>query len=84
MLKLADSNFKQGQKKRERIKVLTEQIKMCVDPVSETVTVEIRVNGLLWKSGKDLNSRIDKKDNFYTINGNEFVLLIENATQGII
>ncbi|MDD3939949.1 MAG: site-specific DNA-methyltransferase, partial [Bacteroidales bacterium] len=36
------------------------------------------------KSGKDLNSKIENKDDFYIINDKELVLMLENATQEII
>ena len=59
-------------------------MKLFVDPVSETATIENMVYELLLKSGKDLNSTIEKKDSFYKINGNELILLLEKATQEII
>ena len=65
-------------------KALAEQMKLFVDPVSETATIENMVYELLLKSGKDLNSRIEKKGSFYKINDNELVLLLEKATQEII
>jgi adenine-specific DNA-methyltransferase len=85
VLKLADSNFKQWQQiEGKDAKALAEQMKLFVDPVSESATIENMVYELLLKSGKDLNSPIKKKDSFYTINGNELVLLLEKATQEII
>jgi len=85
VLKLADSNFKQWQQiEGKDAKALAEQMKLFVDPVSESATIENMVYELLLKSGKDLNSLIKKKDSFYTINGNELVLLLEKATQEII
>jgi adenine-specific DNA-methyltransferase len=85
VLKLEDSNFKQWQQiEGKDAKALAEQMKLFVDPVSETATIENMVYELLLKSGKGLNSRIEKKGSFYTINGNELVLLLEKATQEII
>jgi adenine-specific DNA-methyltransferase len=85
VLKLADSNFKQWQQiEGKDAKALAEQMKLFVDPVSETATIENMVYELLLKSGKDLNSRIEKKGSFYKINDNELVLLLEKATQEII
>jgi adenine-specific DNA-methyltransferase len=92
VLKLADSNFKQWQQiegkdlpdRQAGAKALAEQMKLFVDPVSESATIENMVYELLLKSGKGLNSRIEKIDRFYTINGNELVLLLEKATQEII
>jgi adenine-specific DNA-methyltransferase len=85
VLKLEDSNFKQWQQiEGKDAKALAEQMKLFVDPVSESATIENMVYELLLKSGKDLNSRIEKKGSFYAINGNELVLLLEKATQEII
>jgi len=33
---------------------------------------------------KDLNARIEHKDNYYFINDNEFVLMLEQANQDIV
>lgn len=85
VLKLGDSNFKQWQQiEGKDAKALAEQMKLFVDPVSESATIENMVYELLLKSGKDLNSLIEKKDSFYKINGTELVLLLEKATQEII
>ena len=82
---LNESNFKQWQQiEGKDAKALAEQMKLFVDPVSETATIENMVYELLLKSGKDLNSRIEKKGSFYKINGNELILLLEKATQEII
>jgi len=59
-------------------------MKLFVDPVSESATIENMVYELLLKSGKDLNSAIEKKDSFYKINNNELILLLEKATQEIV
>lgn len=71
VLKLEDSNFKQWQQfpsaggvaesrggKEEQAQALAEQMKLFVDPVSESATVENMVYELLLKSGKDLNAKI--------------------------
>ena len=85
VLKLEDSNFKQWQQiEGNNAEALTEQMKLFVDPVSESATIENMVYELLLKSGKNLNSKIEKKDSFYKINGNELVLLLEEASQEII
>lgn len=68
----------------ELAEVLQEQMKLFVDPVSESATIENMVYELLLKSGKDLNSPIEKKDSYYKINGNELILLLEKATHEII
>ncbi|UZJ64027.1 hypothetical protein OKW96_16670 [Sphingobacterium sp. KU25419] len=85
VLKLEDSNFKQWQQiEGKETQALAEQMKLFIDPVSETATIENMVYELLLKSGKNLNSKIEKKDSFYKINNNELVLLLEKASQEII
>ncbi len=85
VLKLEESNFKQWQQiEGKDAKALAEQMKLFVDPVSESATIENMVYELLLKSGKDLNSQIEKKDSFFKINDTELVLLLEKATQEII
>jgi adenine-specific DNA-methyltransferase len=85
VLKLEDSNFKQWQQiEGKDAKALAEQMKLFVDPVAENATIENMVYELLLKSGKDLNSKIEKKSSFCKINGNELILLLEKATQEII
>lgn len=85
VLKLADSNFKQWQQiEGKDAKALAEQMKLFIDPVTESATIENMVYELLLKSGKDLNSRIEKKGSFYKINDTELILLLEKATQEII
>ena len=89
VLKLSDSNFKQWQQIIGKdANALEEQMKLFVDPVSESATVENMVYELLLKSGKDLNSKIEHKPasssdtlGYYCINNNELVFMLENATQ---
>ncbi len=82
---LSDSNFKQWQQiEGNNAAALAEQIKLFVDPVSENATVENMVYELLLKSGKDLNSTIEKQASYFKINSNELILLLEKATQDII
>ena len=85
VLKLEESNFKQWQQiEGKDAKALAEQMKLFVDPVSESATIENMVYELLLKSGKDLNSQIEKKGSFYKINNTELILLLEKATQEIM
>lgn len=65
-------------------KALAEQMKLFVDPVSETATIENMVYELVLKSGKDLNSTIGKNDGYFLINGNEIALILEKVSQEII
>lgn len=82
VLKLENSNFKQWQQIKENdTKALEKQIEMFVDPIVEGATIENIVYELLLKSGKDLNSTIEHKTDFYCINNNELVLMLEKATQ---
>ncbi len=85
VLKLSDSNFKQWQQITGKDKqALEEQMKLFVDPVAKNATTENMVYELLLKSGKDLNSTIEAKDDFYVINETELVLILEKANQEII
>ena len=85
VLKLEESNFKQWKQiENKDIKTLEEQMKMFIDPVSETATVENMVYELLLKSGKDLNSPIEKNDGYFLINGNELALILEKVSQELI
>ena len=84
VLKLSKSNFKQWQQIQGDTKALQEQMKLFIDPVSQKATTENMVYELLLKSGKDLNSHIEAKNGYYTINTNEIVLMLEKATQETI
>lgn len=85
VLKLEKSNFKQWQQiEGKDAKALAEQMKLFVDPVSENATIENMVYELLLKSGKDLNSTIEKNDGYFLINGNEMALILEKVSQEII
>jgi adenine-specific DNA-methyltransferase len=85
VLKLEDSNFKQWQQIAGKdAKVLAKQMKLFVDPISESATIENIVYELLLKSGKDLNSTVRQAHGFHTINNGELVLMLEKASQEII
>lgn len=85
VLKLEESNFKQWKQiENKDIKTLEEQMKMFIDPVSETATVENMVYELLLKSGKDLNSTIEKNEGHFLINSNELALILEKVSQELI
>lgn len=81
VFKLSDSNFKQwrdiqGSNKEE----WQQQILNFLDPITENATIDNMVYELLLKSGKDLNSVIEHKKGYYTINGK----VLESATQEVI
>ena len=85
VFKLTGSNFKQWQQiKGKDAKALEEQMKLFVDPVSKNATIENMVYELLLKSGKDLNSKIEHKENYYSINGNELIFMLEKADKKIV
>lgn len=85
VLKLEESNFKQWKQVNNKdLNALEEQMKLFVDPVSENATVENMVYELLLKSGKDLNSPIEKNDGYFLINGNELALILEKVSQELI
>lgn len=85
ILKIEDSNFKQWQQiEGKNLDALTEQMKLFVDPVSESATIENMAYELMLKSGKDLNSKIEKQDGFFSVNAGELVLMLEKANQQIM
>jgi adenine-specific DNA-methyltransferase len=96
VLKLADSNFKQWQQiEGKDAKALTEQMQLFIDPVAESATIENMVYEFLLKSGKDLNSKIEKqfpsnggvaesRGGYFVINNSEMIMLLESVSQTII
>ncbi|WP_222116032.1 site-specific DNA-methyltransferase [Algoriphagus algorifonticola] len=82
VVKLNDSNFKQWKQiSGHDAQALAEQIKLFVDPVAESATAESMVYELLLKSGKDLNSRIEKKSDAFWINEKELVLILDKISE---
>lgn len=85
VLKLSDSNFKQWQQiEAKDAQALADQMKLFVDSVAESATIENMVFELLLKSGKDLNSPIEWNDGYFLVNGNELALLLEKVSQELI
>lgn len=85
VFKLTDSNFKQWRKIRGSEKeTWKQQVLDFVDPIAENATIANMVYELLLKSGKDLNSTVEHKDNYYVVNGNVLVLMLESTTQETI
>src|SRR5690606_2802923 len=81
-LKLENSNFKQWEQiEGKNENALAEQIKLFVDPVSESATIENMVYELMLKSGKNLNSKLERHDAFFSVNAGELVLMLERADQ---
>lgn len=85
VLKLTDSNFKQWQQiEGKDAKALTEQMQLFIDPVAENATIENMVYEFLLKSGKDLNCKIEKRNDYFVINTSQLIMLLENVSQTII
>ncbi len=85
VLKLQKSNFKQWQQIQDNDALrLEKQMELFVDPISENATIENMVYELLLKSGKDLNSKLEHKENYYCVNGNELILMLKKASQEIV
>ena len=85
VLKLSDSNFKPWQQiKGKSVEQLEQQMIDFTDPVSKNATIENMVYELLLKSGKDLNSKLELKENYYCVNDNELILMLEKASQEIV
>ncbi len=79
---LADSNFKQWRKIRSLdTEAWQQQMMEFIGPVAENATVDNMVYELFLKNGKDLNSVIEHKGNYYVVNDGELVLILESATQ---
>lgn len=85
VFKLQDSNFKQWQQPKQYTEEeIREQAQIFIDPVMETATTDNIVYELLLKNGMDLNSKIEKLNNYYTINKGELMLLLESVSQEIV
>lgn len=85
VFKLSDSNFKQWRDiKGSNKEGWQQQIINFLDPVAENATIDNIVYELLLKSGKDLNSVIERKEGYYLINDNELILMLESATQDVV
>lgn len=85
VFKLSESNFKQWrQPANYTAEELSEQLKLFVDPVFENANLRNMVYELLLKSGKDLNAKIQDNGNYYLIDDNELVLMLEKADEKIV
>jgi adenine-specific DNA-methyltransferase len=85
VLKLSDSNFKQWQQiPGNNVEALEKQMKFFVDPVAANATTENMVYELLLKSGKDLNSELEYKENCYIVNCDDLIIMLEKATEKIV
>lgn len=85
VFKLAESNFKQWRQPTEyTAEELEKQLKLFIDPVAENANIENMVYELLLKSGKDLNVKIESKEGYSLIDGNELALILENVSEELI
>jgi adenine-specific DNA-methyltransferase len=84
VFKLSDSNFKQWKEIKGSDKQLwKEQLIEFLDSVAENASISNMVYELLLKSGKGLNSTIEHKTGYYSINGADIIMMLESATQAI-
>jgi len=82
VFRLADSNFKQWRSDvGKNPEALKQEIMKFLDPLAPNATVENMVYELLLKSGKDLNSKVEHKENYLCINSNEMILMLEKADE---
>ena len=85
VFRLQSSNFKEWRKiAGDDIGKLKEQMLSFVDPVSETATINNMAYELLLRSGKSLNSKIERRGKWFLVNNGELVLMLEEATQEIV
>lgn len=85
VFKLAESNFKQWRQPTEyTAEALAEQLQLFIDPVAENANLQNMVYELLLKSGKDLNVKIERKEGYSLIDGNELALILENVNEELI
>lgn len=83
--RLQASNFKEWRKiAGDDIGKLKEQMLSFVDPVSETATINNMAYELLLRSGKSLNSKIERRGKWFLVNDGELVLMLEEATREIV
>ena len=85
VFKLRDSNFKiwRGDKIKNG-KQLAKQLDIHTDPITKNATEENMLYELLLKSGFDLNSSIEKKQNYYHINNGEMIVALSKMDKNIV
>ncbi|GIW21252.1 MAG: adenine methyltransferase [Candidatus Sericytochromatia bacterium] len=85
VFKLDESNFKQWRpfvpENAEQIKQMTLEF---VDNVKPESTEENMLYELMLKNGKKLTDKVEKKNNYFVINGNELVIMLEKVDKDII
>ncbi|MEO0288974.1 MAG: site-specific DNA-methyltransferase [candidate division WOR-3 bacterium] len=85
VFKLDESNFKQWRPFKPEN---PEQIKQSVIDFSQNVKPEATTENMLYelmlKNGKKLTDKVEKKHNFYVVNNNELVLLLEEINKETI
>ena len=85
VFKLANSNFKQWQTNTPKsIEALKQQLELFSNPVNEHATSENMVYELLLKQGLTLNALIEKRNDYYIINNNQMILMLDNINDDIV
>ncbi|MEO0297928.1 MAG: DNA methyltransferase, partial [candidate division WOR-3 bacterium] len=85
VFKLDESNFKQWRPfKPENAEEIKQAVLEFTENVKPEATTENMLYELILKNGKKLTDRIEKKENYYVINGNELVLLLEKINKEIV
>ena len=85
VFKLKNSNFKQWQETNIKdLDDLQNQLEIFTNSLTGSSSVENIVYELLLKSGKDLNSKIEKKGGYYLIDDGELVFMLEDANEKVI
>jgi adenine-specific DNA-methyltransferase len=85
VFKLQSSNFKIWRGNNfENGEQLAKQLQAFTDPTKEDSKEENMLYELLLKSGFDLNSKVEHKENYYVINGNEMVIALSKMNEIIV
>lgn len=85
VFKLDESNFKQWRPfKPENAEQIQKAIIDFTQNVKPEATTENILYELMLKNGKKLTDKIEKKNNFYVINENELVLMLESVDKKTI
>jgi len=86
--KLRPSNFKIWRTTIDSPEELAKQVDAFVDPTKEGTTEEKMLYELLLKTGRDLNSSVEKcicgKADYYVVNGGEMVVVLSNINDALI
>jgi len=85
VLKLSNSNFKVWRmNEKNSAEELEKQMEIFTDPVSQEAQIENMVYELFLKSGFDINSKIEHRNNCFIINESEMILLLEEVNLAVV